>query len=76
MGLTKQERQDFQELRDDVKEIRTALVGINGEGGLIRKVEAVADSHYSLRRKVYIGAAFLAGSGGITGIVLGAINGA
>lgn len=76
MALTKQERQEFQELRDDVKEIRTALIGINGEGGLIRKVEAVADSHYSLRRRVYISAAFLAGSGGIVGIIMGAINGA
>ena len=75
MALTKAERGQLDALIEGQTKLYTAIVGLNGEGGLIKRVESLAESHYSLRRKVYIGTAFLAGSGGITGIVLGAING-
>lgn len=74
MALTKAERDQLNEVIEGQTKLYTALVGLNGEGGLIKQVGELAESHYSLRRKVYIGAAFIAGSGGITGIVLGAIN--
>ncbi len=76
MALTKAERTQLDAVIEGQTKLYTAIVGLDGEGGLIKKVEAIAESHYALRRKVYIGAAFIAGSGGITGIVLGAINNA
>ncbi|KKN62219.1 hypothetical protein LCGC14_0513560, partial [marine sediment metagenome] len=46
-----------------------------GRGGYIDRFEDLLRSHYALKRKVYVAAAFLAGSGVITGTVLGVING-
>ena len=53
----------------------TSWFGEEGRGGYIDRFEDLAKSHYALKRKVYVTAAFLAGSGVITGTVLGVING-
>ena len=51
------------------------LVGINGNPGFLSRFEELAKSHYRLKRLIYVGVALILGTGGVTALVLGVING-
>ena len=83
MALTKKEQDQIDTLIKGNTEIHTVLVGLNGEGGLLKKVDRMADkhdelakSHGVLKRKVYVAAAIAtAGYGGVTAFVAKLLNG-
>ncbi len=54
--------------------VYTGMVGVGGKGGLIDQLGSLTKSHYNLKRTVYVLIALLFGGGGITGIVLKAIE--
>ncbi len=44
-------------------EVHAAVCGINGQGGLLRAHEGLAEDYYKFKRWILITAAFLVGSG-------------
>ncbi len=76
MALTKDEKRQLDDVIKGNGEIHTALVGLDGKGGLIQEVKDLARSHYALKRKVYMaGAVVAAAYGGITAFIVKVING-
>ncbi len=75
MALTKEERQKLDETHDTVGKIKTVLVGLNGDEGLVGQVSEIGKSHYKLKRNFWMLVGFLVGSGVITGSVLAALSG-
>lgn len=72
--LTKDEHQKLDETHDTVIELRTVLLGADGNEGLCAKVEKVAKSHYKLKSYFWILVAFLVGTGIITGGIIGLLR--
>ena len=72
MALTK-EQQD--EMYKAVVELRSAIVGVNGKGGLIDEVQRLASGHGRLRRYFWILVSALVASGVITGGATGLFTG-
>jgi hypothetical protein len=67
MALDKEEKEKLDATHALAKEIKTALVGIDGKGGLIDKVEDVCESHYKLKRYFWILVGILMGLGVLGG---------
>ena len=63
MALTKDERELLQDTHDAQIQIRTVLLGVNGDEGLVGEVRHVINSHNKLKNKVYWLIGILAGSG-------------
>lgn len=73
--MNEQERDNMiQETHETVTELRSAVIGVNGKGGLIDKVEEVCVDHAKLKNKVTLLIGILAGSGALTGTTVGLIN--
>ena len=70
MALTKEERQKLDETHDTVIQLKTVLIGVNGQEGLVRKVEA--NSKRSTRNSIIIAA--ILGSGVLGGGIMGVIQ--
>ena len=70
MALTKQESEKLDEACKAVVEVRTVLIGVDGNPGLLSRFEELAKSHYGFKRaavSVFLGIVF---SGIITGAIL------
>ena len=76
MSLTKDEKRKQDETHEAVIELKTVMLGANGDDGLVGEVREIGKSHYKLKRNFWMLIAFLVGSGIITGTVIAAINGA
>jgi len=71
MALTKDEKQKLDNTHDAVIQIRTVLLGANGDDkGLCGEVKSLAISHYHLKKYFWILVAFLIGTGFISFSVL------
>jgi len=75
MPLTKDERKKLDETHDTVNKLKTTLVGMNGDEGLVGDFKKVAESHYKLRRNFYLLLGVLIGSGILTGSIIAALSG-
>jgi len=74
MALTKEESRKLEETHDAVMQVKTVLLGANGDDGLVGEVKRVTRSHYNLKRVVWILIGFLAGAGILTTSVLANIG--
>lgn len=81
MALTKEEQQMIKEARDTARDLKTVLVGLNGDEGLcgdvkdlVNSLGALAKSHGRLKRNFWILVGVLVGSG-IIGGGIGLFNG-
>ena len=70
MPLTKDERQRLDDTHDIVIEIKTVLLGANGDCGLCGDVKQLSSSHYRLRKYFWTLIGFLVGSGILAGGIL------
>ena len=75
MSLTKEERQIQQETRDTVIELKTILLGKDGDKGLVGVIYDTAKGHSRLKRNFWLLVGFLGGSGVIGGSIYGLLNG-
>ena len=64
MALTEKQQN---EMFEAVIELKTAIVGMNGKGGLIDKVEELAKGYGRLKRNFFLLCGILVGSGAIAG---------
>ena len=72
--LTERELQAIQETHDIVIEIKTVLLGKNGDEGLCGDVKYLQKDHARLKQTVGILIGVLAGSGVITGATWGILR--
>ena len=63
------------EMYGAVIELKTAICGANGKGGLIDKVEDLAKGHGKLKKSFWILVGILVGSGAIAGSIIQAASG-
>lgn len=75
MALNKDERKKLDETHSTVGQLKTLLVGMNGDEGLVGEVKEIGKSHYKLKRNFWMLIAFLIGSGIISGSVIAALSG-
>ncbi len=75
MALTKEERQIQQETRDTVIELKTILLGKDGDRGLVGVIYDTAQGHNKLKRNFWLLVGFLGGTGVIGGSIYGLLNG-
>ena len=75
MDFTEKHEQMLQETHDVVIKLKTVILDSDGHKGLASQVNDVCSSHYRLRRNFWLLIGILAGSGIITGTVLGVFNG-
>lgn len=72
MSLTKEEKEILVKTHDKVIELRTILLGTDGDNGLIGDFKRLANSHSKLKRNFYILIGVLVGSGTIgIGLIMG-----
>jgi len=74
MSLTKEERQLIQDTHDAGIEVKTVLLGANGDDGLVGEVRRLAKSYYKLRLRFWILVSTLVASGVISANALGAFR--
>ena len=74
MSLTKDERQLIQDTHDAGIEVKTVLLGANGDDGLVGEVKHIAKSHYKLRLCFWLLVSSLLASGVISAKVLGVFH--
>mgnify|MGYP001603665578 CR=1 FL=1 len=71
--MTEKENELARETHDTVIEIKTVLLGTNGDNGLVGDVKRLGRSHYRLKQHFWILVGILVGSGilasGIYGIL-------
>ncbi len=75
MALTKEEAKVQQETRDTVIELKTILLGKDGDRGLAGVIYDTAKGHSKLKRNFWLLVGFLAGIGVIGGSLFGILNG-
>lgn len=64
MALSKKQQEEMYEA---VIELKTAVIGANGKGGLLDKVEALAQGHGKLKKNFWMLVGILSGSGVLAG---------
>ena len=74
MALTKEESKKLDETHGTVIELKTAICGANGKGGLLDRVEELAKGHSKLKRSFWVLVGILIGSGAIAGSIIQAVN--
>ena len=72
--LTKDEKQKLDETHDTVIELKTVLLGTNGDNGLVGDVKRIAKSHFRLKQNFWILVSFLIGSGILGGSIWGLLR--
>lgn len=63
MALNKEERETIDNIKEAVIELKTVLLGTDGDNGLIGDVKRLGDSHFKLKQRFWILIGILAGSG-------------
>ena len=69
--MNAEDRKLAQSTHDTVTQLKTVLLGVNGDTGLIGEFKEVKESHYKLRQRFYIFVGIIAGSGILTGAGIG-----
>ena len=64
----------FEQLVEDVTEIKIALKGYNGYKGLCKSHEELAKDYYSFKRRALLVFGFMVGAGILTGGSIGIIQ--
>lgn len=64
----------FEQLVEDVTEIKIALKGYNGYKGLCKSHDDLASDYYSFKRRVLLVFGFMVGAGILTGGSIGIIQ--
>ena len=72
--FTEDNKKKIDETHDAVIQIKTVLLGTNGDLGLCGEFKDLKASHYRLKRNCVLVFGVLAGSGILTGSILAAIN--
>ncbi|OGN89803.1 MAG: hypothetical protein A2158_01685 [Chloroflexi bacterium RBG_13_46_14] len=72
--FTKEHEKTIQETHDTVLEIKTVLLGKNGDEGMCGQLKDLIASHYTLKRNFWILVGILIGSGVISSTVIAALN--
>ena len=67
VALTDKDLELIRKTHDTVIEIKTTLFGKNSDEGLIGEVRQLSESHYKLKRNVYLFLGILIGSGILAG---------
>lgn len=75
MEFTSDHARILQETHDNMLEVKTVLLGKNGDPGLCGEVNQVKKSHSTLKRNFWILVGLLIGSGVIASSVLTAFSG-
>ena len=68
------ENELLKETHDSVIEIKTVLLGKNGDDGLVGDFGRLSRSHYKLKQNFWILVAFLIGSGVLVGSLVGILR--
>lgn len=64
----------IRETHDSVNQLHDALLGIDGKGGIINRVQCLEDNYAKLNRNFWILVALLVGLGIIGGGIVGLIH--
>lgn len=82
MALTKEERETIEETKETVITLKTVLLGVNGDEGLVGELKMVKTNvntlfskHHSLTKKFWVLVAILVASGVISVNLLGLFGG-
>ena len=74
MALTKMEKEKLDETHDIALEIKTVLLGTNGDAGLCGDVYSMKKDYYKFKGRVVLVFGILIGTGAIAGSVVGIIQ--
>ena len=64
----------IRESHDSIQRLEQALLGVNGQGGMIRRVEELEGNYSKLNRNFWVLVALLVGSGMLSVGVLGVLG--
>lgn len=65
--FTERHAEMLQETRDAMLEMKTVILGKNGDKGMVGKLNDVCESHYSFKERIYLVAGILVGLGVLGG---------
>ena len=74
MALNQDEKRKLDESHDAIIQVKTVLLGVNGDDGLCGDVKRVVESHSKLKRNFYSLIGFLVGSGVLGGSLWGVLH--
>jgi hypothetical protein len=60
--FTKELENLIRESHDDIRQLHDALIGIDGQGGMMRRVQTLENNYAKLNRNFWILVAFLTGT--------------
>ena len=75
MALNEDERKKLEETHDATIQIKTVLLGMNGDDGLVGEVKVIAKSHSSLKKSFWTLIGILIGLGILGSGIWANING-